>query len=44
MTWRFDPLQSKDAPLNFAKLGVVAESYKVDFCGQKNKGSAPQWH
>jgi predicted GNAT superfamily acetyltransferase len=33
MTWTFDPLQSKNAHLNFAKLGVVAESYKVDLYG-----------
>lgn len=33
MTWTFDPLQSKNAHLNFAKLGVVSESYKVDFYG-----------
>ncbi len=33
MTWTFDPLQSKNAHLNFAKLGVVSERYKVDFYG-----------
>jgi predicted GNAT superfamily acetyltransferase len=33
MTWTFDPLQSRNAHLNFAKLGVVAESYKADFYG-----------
>ena len=33
MTWTFDPLQSKNAHLNFAKLGVVSESYKADFYG-----------
>ena len=33
MTWTFDPLQSRNAHLNFSKLGVVAESYKVDFYG-----------
>jgi predicted GNAT superfamily acetyltransferase len=33
MTWTFDPLQSANAHLNFAKLGVVSESYKVDFYG-----------
>jgi predicted GNAT superfamily acetyltransferase len=33
MTWTFDPLQSKNAHLNFAKLGVVSDSYKVDFYG-----------
>jgi len=33
MTWTFDPLQSKNAHLNFARLGVIAESYKADFYG-----------
>lgn len=33
ITWTFDPLQSRNAHLNFAKLGVVAESYRVDFYG-----------
>jgi predicted GNAT superfamily acetyltransferase len=33
MTWTFDPLQSKNAHLNFAKLGVIAEAYKADFYG-----------
>jgi predicted GNAT superfamily acetyltransferase len=33
MTWTFDPLQSKNAHLNFARLGVVSESYKTDFYG-----------
>jgi predicted GNAT superfamily acetyltransferase len=33
VTWTFDPLQSKNAHLNFAKLGVVSDSYKIDFYG-----------
>jgi predicted GNAT superfamily acetyltransferase len=33
MTWTFDPLQSKNAHLNFGKLGVVSDNYKVDFYG-----------
>jgi predicted GNAT superfamily acetyltransferase len=33
MTWTFDPLQSRNAHLNFSKLGVVSESYKIDFYG-----------
>jgi len=33
ITWTFDPLQSKNAHLNFAKLGVVSGNYKVDFYG-----------
>jgi predicted GNAT superfamily acetyltransferase len=33
MTWTFDPLQSRNAHLNFDKLGVVSDIYKVDFYG-----------
>jgi len=33
MTWTFDPLQSRNAHFNFAKLGVVSETYKVNFYG-----------
>ena len=33
MTWTYDPLQSRNAHLNFGKLGVVSETYKVDFYG-----------
>jgi len=33
MTWTFDPLQSKNAHLNFAKLGVISQSYRTDFYG-----------
>jgi predicted GNAT superfamily acetyltransferase len=33
ITWTFDPLQSKNAHLNFSRLGVVSASYKVDFYG-----------
>ena len=33
MTWTFDPLQSRNAHFNFAKLGVISERYKVDFYG-----------
>ncbi|HEY7616022.1 MAG TPA: GNAT family N-acetyltransferase [Terriglobales bacterium] len=33
MTWTFDPLQSRNAHLNFAKLGVVSERYRPDFYG-----------
>ena len=33
MTWTFDPLQSKNAHLNFMKLGVVCETYKINFYG-----------
>jgi predicted GNAT superfamily acetyltransferase len=33
MTWTFDPLRSLNAHLNFNKLGVVSDSYRVDFYG-----------
>ena len=33
ITWTFDPLQCRNAHLNFAKLGVIADQYKVDFYG-----------
>src|SRR5690606_14315266 len=33
MTWTFDPLQSRNANLNFAHLGVVSREYLVDFYG-----------
>lgn len=34
MTWTFDPLQSLNAHFNFAKLGVVANTYKINFYGE----------
>src|SRR6202165_5412372 len=33
VTWTYDPLQSRNAHFNFSKLGVVSETYKVDFYG-----------
>jgi len=33
MHWTFDPLQSLNAHLNFHKLGVFSDSYKIDFYG-----------
>ena len=33
MTWTYDPLQSRNAHFNFFKLGVVSDTYKVDFYG-----------
>ncbi|MCA1591418.1 MAG: GNAT family N-acetyltransferase [Acidobacteria bacterium] len=35
MTWTFDPLQSRNAYLNFAKLGVLSDSYKVNYYGEE---------
>lgn len=37
MTWTFDPLQTRNAYLNFAKLGVVSDSYKIDFYGEHSE-------
>jgi predicted GNAT superfamily acetyltransferase len=34
ITWTFDPLQSKNAHLNFTKLGVIADTYKINFYGE----------
>lgn len=33
ITWTFDPLQSRNARLNFGKLGVIADSYRLDYYG-----------
>jgi len=33
ITWTFDPLHSRNAHFNFAKLGIVADTYKIDFYG-----------
>jgi len=33
ITWTFDPLQTRNAFLNFEKLGVVADRYLRDFYG-----------
>lgn len=35
ITWTFDPLQSLNAHLNFGKLGVISDTYKIDFYGEK---------
>lgn len=34
ITWTFDPLQSANAHLNFAKLGVTASKYKINYYGE----------
>jgi len=39
MTWTFDPLRSRNAHLNFSKLGVISDTYKADFYG--NQSSSP---
>lgn len=33
ITWTFDPLRSPNAHLNFSKLGVISDSYRIDFYG-----------
>ena len=35
MTWTFDPLQSLNAYFNFAKLGVTADTYKINVYGDQ---------
>lgn len=34
MTWTFDPLQARNARLNFARLGVLSDRYLVNFYGE----------
>ncbi len=34
ITWTFDPLQSRNAHLNFAKLGVIADRYRINYYGE----------
>lgn len=34
ITWTFDPLQPRNAYLNFEKLGVIGERYLPDFYGE----------
>ena len=36
MTWTFDPLQARNARLNFGKLGVVSDRYFVNFYGEQS--------
>ena len=33
VTWTFDPLRSRNAHLNFTRLGVISEKYLADFYG-----------
>jgi chorismate synthase len=33
ITWTFDPLQSRNAHFNFAKLGAISDRYYVDYYG-----------
>lgn len=34
ITWTFDPLRALNANLNFARLGVTADRYEVDYYGE----------
>lgn len=34
ITWTFDPLQAANAHLNFGKLGVIADCYKINYYGE----------
>jgi predicted GNAT superfamily acetyltransferase len=38
ITWTYDPLQSRNANLNFAKLGTVCNTYFRDYYGQLRDG------
>ena len=42
MTWTYDPLQSRNAHFNFAKLGIVADTYKLDFYGPQTSSMLHQ--
>ncbi len=42
MTWTFDPLQSRNAHLNFGKLGVVSDIYRIDFYGPETSSALHQ--
>jgi predicted GNAT superfamily acetyltransferase len=42
MSWTFDPLQSRNAHFNFAKLGVISDAYKVDFYGRASSSALHQ--
>jgi predicted GNAT superfamily acetyltransferase len=39
MTWTFDPLQSMNAHFNFSKLGVVSDSYRINFYGPETSSA-----
>jgi chorismate synthase len=39
MTWTFDPLRSRNAHLNFHRLGVTCDSYRPDFYGPRTSSS-----
>lgn len=39
MTWTFDPLRSHNAHFNFCRLGVISDSYRVDFYGPQTSSA-----
>jgi len=39
MTWTFDPLRSHNAHFNFCKLGVISDSYWIDFYGPQTSSA-----
>ncbi|HEX6719839.1 MAG TPA: GNAT family N-acetyltransferase [Pyrinomonadaceae bacterium] len=43
ITWTFDPLQSTNAHLNFHKLGVIANRYKINFYGEQTSSALHQY-
>jgi predicted GNAT superfamily acetyltransferase len=42
ITWTYDPLQSLNAHLNFAKLGVISRRYIVNFYGEASSSPLHQ--
>lgn len=42
MTWTFDPLQSLNAHFNFCKLGVLSDTYKINFYGPQTSSALHQ--
>jgi predicted GNAT superfamily acetyltransferase len=42
ITWTYDPLQSLNAHLNFAKLGVISRRYVVNFYGEETSSPLHQ--
>ena len=38
ITWTFDPVESRNANLNIARLGAISRTYKRDNYGEMNDG------
>ena len=50
ITWTFDPLQGRNAHLNFSRLGVISRRYEIDYYGpetssflHRNMGTDRLW-